>query len=254
MTHLSVAQVIARANASLVGADLDVAGIIASLLAGAAEALPADAAAVLVRSDGSLDLLAATSHRVADLEVHQAQVDEGPCVDTIELGSDVDVVGREAIEERWPSSGPVISSSGYASVHATPMTWHGVTFGGLNLFRVEPTSFLPLQMECQALADAVTLAIVNRYLDVDHVTNGLRAALEERALVEQAKGALAYARSLDMPTAYDALLAMAQSEGRTLGVMARRVMDQARGGTLGHPPRPGTEGTTPSHPDPSASG
>lgn len=233
MTHLSVAQVLARANAALVEADLDVTGLIAALLAGAVEALPADAAAVLVEFDGSLDLLAATSHRAADLEIHQAQVDEGPCIETIRLGSDIDVVGTAAIEERWPNTGAVILRPGYSAVHTTPMTWHGVTFGGLNLFRTEAISFEDQQVECRALADAVTLAIVGRDLGADHATNGLRAALEDRAVVEQAKGALAHVRSIDMHAAYGTLLAMTELEGTPLGVTARRVMQRARGGTLG---------------------
>jgi hypothetical protein len=236
MNHLSIGDVLARANAVLVDPDLDVTGAIAVVLAGAGEALPADAAAVLVQSDDSLELLAATSHRVADLELHQAQADEGPCVDTIRLGTAIDVVGRAAIEERWPHSGPVIVGSGYSSVHAAPLTWHGEPFGGLNLFRAEPISFAEQQRDCRALADAVTLAIVGRYLTPDHVTAGLRAALEDRAVVEQAKGALAHVRSLDMANAYAALLAMAEAEGAPLGVTARRVMQMARSGTLGQSP------------------
>jgi hypothetical protein len=233
MTTLSVAQVIARANAALVGADLDVTGAIASLLAGAVEALPADAAAVLVEFDGSVDLLAASSHRVADLQIHQAQVDEGPCVEAIRFGRDISVVGSAAIEDRWPDTGPVILRSGYSAVHATPMTWHGETFGGLNLFRAEPISFDDQQVECRALADAVTLAIVGRCLVRDHAKDGLRSALADRAVVEQAKGAIAQVRSLDMPAAYSALVEMAAQEGSPLGLTARRVMQRARGSASG---------------------
>lgn len=233
MSHLSIGDVLARANAALVDPDLDVTGAIASLLAGATEALGADAAAVLVESEGSLELLAATSHRVADLEIHQAQTDEGPCVDTIRVNADIDVVGTEAIEERWPLSGPVITRSGYSSVHATPLTWHGTAFGGLNLFRSQPVSLRDQSDECRALADAITLAVVARFLTDGHVTEGLRAALAERAVVEQAKGALAHVRSLDMPAAYDELLALAEAQRAPLGVTARQVMQQAREGTLG---------------------
>lgn len=230
MNHLSVGEVLARANAALVDPDLDVTGAIASLLAGANQALPADAAAVLVESDGALDLLAATSHRVADLEIHQAQTEEGPCIDTIRLSSDVDVTGAHAIEEQWPVTGAVIVRSGYASVHATPLTWRGTTFGGLNLFRSDEISFGDQLEECRALADAVTLTIVGRYLGQSHVADGLRAALEERAVVEQAKGALAYLQSLDMAAAYESLLAMAEEDGIPLGVAARRVMEWAQRG------------------------
>ena len=62
--------------------------------------------------------------------------------------------------------------------------------------------------------------------------SGLRTALADRAVVEQAKGVLGYVRSLDMPAAYDALVAMAHEEGAPLGVAARRVMERARTGAL----------------------
>ena len=61
---------------------------------------------------------------------------------------------------------------------------------------------------------------------------GLRTALAERAVVEQAKGALAHTRSLDMAAAFDALGALADEEDVSLGVAARWVMDRARAGTL----------------------
>ena len=72
MTRTSVSDVLARANAAMVGPDLDVTGALARLLAGVTSSLPATAAAVLVDTDGSLEVLAATSHRALDLEMHQA--------------------------------------------------------------------------------------------------------------------------------------------------------------------------------------
>ena len=86
MTRTSVSEVLARANAAMVGPDLDVTGALARLLTGVTAALPASAAAVLVDTDGSLEVLAATSHRALDLEMHQAQVDEGPCLDALRTG------------------------------------------------------------------------------------------------------------------------------------------------------------------------
>ena len=68
MTRTSVSEVLARANAAMVGPDLDVTGALARLLAGITASLPATAAAVLVDAEGSLEVLAATSHRALDLE------------------------------------------------------------------------------------------------------------------------------------------------------------------------------------------
>ena len=236
MSTTSVSQVLASANAAMVRPDLDVTGALAQLLAGVVAVLPATAAAVLVDAEGSLEVLAATSHRALDLEMHQAQADEGPCLDALRGGEEVHEVGAEALARRWPTAGPFIVSSGYQSVQALPLSWHGRTFGALNVFRAQPQGFEHQQPDCRALADAVTLLIVSAHVDHDHLAAGLRAALEDRSVIEQAKGALAFTRSLDMAQAFDALVGLADQEGVTLGVAARRVMARARQGTLGGAP------------------
>lgn len=233
MTSTSVRSVLASANAAMVREDLDVTGALARLLAGVTASLPASAAALLVEADGSLEVLAATSHRDLDLEMHQAQVDEGPCVDALRSGTQVHEVGADAISRRWPVTGPFVVASGYQSVQAVPLTWHGRTFGALNVFRAAPEGFEQQQPDCQALADAATLLIISARVEPAHVAASLHAVLEERSVVEQAKGALAYTRSLDMAQAFDALVALADDEGVTLGVAARLVMARARQGTLG---------------------
>ena len=232
MTRMTVSEVLAGANAAIVGPDLDVTGALASLLTGVIGALPADAAAVLVTSEGSLEVLAATSHRVADLEVYQAQVDEGPCLDAMRTGHEAHGVGAEELVGRWPVAGPVIVRSGYQSVQAIPLTWRGEAYGGLNVFREDARGFEHQQVECQALGDAVTMLIVNARLDGELLVSGLRTALADRAVVEQAKGALGYVRSLDMPAAFDALVAISREESVPLGMAARRVMERARTGAL----------------------
>lgn len=236
MTRITVSEVLAGANAAMVGPDLDVTGALALLLTGVTDTLPADAAAVLVSTEGTLEVLAATSHGVADLEVYQAQVDEGPCLDAMRGGHEVHAVGADDIIARWPLAGPVIVRSGYVSAQAIPLTWRGSTYGGLNIFRAEGQGFEGQQVECRALADAVTMVIVTARLADEQFATGLRAALADRAVVEQAKGALGHVLSLDMSSAYEALVAVSTEEGVPLGVAARRVMERARTGTLGEAP------------------
>ncbi|GAB3449357.1 GAF domain-containing protein [Phycicoccus ginsengisoli] len=227
MKHTSVSQVLARASATMVEGDLDVTGALASLLGGAAMALPVDAAAILVDTDSGLQVLAATSHRALDLEIYQAQVQEGPCVDAIRGGNPVEAAGS-TLTAGWPTAGTAITRAGYLSVRANPLRWHGQVFGALNLFRAEPTPFAGQEGECQALADACTLVLVAGRLDGQHVADGLSAALEERAVVERAKGALAFTYQLDMEAAYDRLLAFAEEQRISLGHAARHVMQLAR--------------------------
>ena len=98
MKSTSVSDVLATANAAMVGREPDVTGALAALLSGVVAALPARAAAVLVEVDGGLELLAATNHRVADLEAYQAQVDDGPCLDALRSGVEVHAVGVDDLE------------------------------------------------------------------------------------------------------------------------------------------------------------
>ena len=235
MKRTTVSDVLATANAAMVAPDPDVTGALAVLLAGVVDSLPARAAAVLVEADGALELLAATNHRVADLEAYQSQVDDGPCLDALRTGTEVHAVGADELERRWRLTGPVIVAAGYRSVQAVPLRWQGKVFGALNVFRENEADFAGQLAECRALADAVTLVIVSSHLGEERIVGGLHAALEDRALVEQAKGALAHTLSVDMSGAFDALLDLAHGEGLSLGTAARQVMHRARTGTLGTP-------------------
>ncbi len=239
MSTTSVSEVLARANATMVGPDLDVTGALAALLAGVTDVLGADAAAVLVESDGVLEVLAATSHRAADLEIHQVQADEGPCLEALRTGGEVSVHGEAELVARWPVAGPLIVRSGYVAVQATPLHWHGAAFGALNVFARVADGFRGLEDECRALADAVTMVIVSGRLADGELTESLRSALTSRAVVEQAKGAIAHVLDVGMPAAFDALDAFAVAEGLSLGLAASRAMELARAGALGKhlPPR-----------------
>jgi hypothetical protein len=134
MNTTTVSDLLAGATASMVSGAPDVTGALAALLKGVVDVVPADAAAVLVETEaGTLELLAATSHRVADLEMYQVQADEGPCIDSIRTSAAVAESGTEAILGRWPATGRAIVASGYATVATAPLHWHGRCFGALNL-------------------------------------------------------------------------------------------------------------------------
>jgi GAF domain-containing protein len=233
VTESSVSSVLSAATAAMVAADGDVADGLATLLAGARDVLDAEAVALLVRFEGSLELLSATSHRPADLRIHEAQTSEGPCVEAIESGADVVLTGSDAIRERWPAVGPLVVDAGYQTVWAVPLVWHGEPFGGLNVFHRDPVPVPARQAAiARALADAATMLLVTSRLDEGRLAANLRPALEARAAVEQAKGALAFVRSEDMETAYRSLREIADGEDFALGSAARAVLERARRGTL----------------------
>lgn len=193
----------------------------------------ADAGGVLVTAPaGTLEVLAASSHRAADLEAYQAGSEQGPCVECIEEARAVSVRSVEEAESRWPGFGARMTEAGYVRAYAVPMRWHGQGIGGLNLFwrtagRLEEDEVVVLQ----TLADILTLAVVH----VSPVTPSdalqrLRAALTSRGTIEQAKGVLAYQRDIDMEAAYDVLVSLAQERRTPLAETAESVVDSARRG------------------------
>lgn len=224
---------IARLTGLIVHED-DLVGVVAAGLAEACRSVAADAGGVLVRSTNDhLDVLAATSHRVADLEAYQATSEEGPCVSSMREGRVVSIDSPAEARSRWPGFGDRMESAGYTRAHAVPMLWQGVGVGGLNLFwrngGTEPVDGVLLQ----TFADILTLAVVHvRPLTIDATTVRLQEALEARSAIEQAKGVIAWQHGLDMVDSYAALLSIAHERGVTLGEAADALIrDAFRGPT-----------------------
>lgn len=237
MSPRTSAQALAETTSALLR-DYDVTGLLAHLLRDVSAFVPADAAAILVRdAEGDLDVLSATSHRAAELEVYQAQTDEGPCVDVVGDGLSSSVAGRDAVVARWPRVGPKIVALGFLSVHAFPLRWHDRIIGGLNLFSSAAVELDDAARElAQAFADIATLVLLHpQQIDQEELTRNLKRALEGRIVVEQAKGALAYQLELDMSAAYEELLRRADQNGSTLtetaNAILRSTQDRRPGGT-----------------------
>jgi GAF domain-containing protein len=230
MTARTAAQALADAASALTGDD-DVTDMLARLLDDARGVLGAQAVGLLLLTQGGdLELLSATSHRAAELEIFQIQHDSGPCVDAIRTGEPLFVGGASEILGRWPETGPAIVAAGYSAVHAYPLRWHGRVLGAMNVFR-DDTS-LPEAGEGnagQAFANIATIVIVQpASLTERQVTDRVQLALEARTVIEQAKGVLAYTRGLDMSAAYDLLRALAADRRASLTGTAADVVTRAR--------------------------
>jgi hypothetical protein len=209
----------------------DVIGTLTELLRGGADALGAAAAGLVVREDedGRLEFLTATSHRVEELELYQLQVDTGPCLDCVRTDDHVFANRLEEVGSRWPELEVPFRRAGFVGVHAAPLHWHGRAVGALNLFWADDGELGEEGARlAQAFADVATMAIVNSgFVPVTQVLQRTRAALRGRAVIEQAKGVLAYQERLDMAEAFDRLLEMAGHHGHDLRLTAADVVRRA---------------------------
>jgi hypothetical protein len=210
----------------------DPIGVITAGLFEACRSVDADAGGVLVRSASEhLDVLAATTHRAADLEAYQATAEDGPCVESMHAQEVVSVGSATEADERWPGFGERMRNAGYERCFSVPMRWRGVGIGGLNVFWKEAGSEAVNELLLQAFADVLTLAALHvRPLSVEDATALLHEALEARGGIEQAKGVLAWQHDLDMVEAYAALLRIADERAVTLGEAADAVVDAAMRG------------------------
>lgn len=216
----------ARAAAAIVQ-DYDAADVLANLAGDACGALAAGAVGVILRSArGEFEVLTATSHRTADLEMFQAQQSDGPCVDAVRTGAAIREDGPDAIAARWPAVGPQIVAAGFGAVRAFPLRWHGSVLGALNVFLLDsPQDEAAWAQLGQAFADVTTLVILSAHkLSSEQVAQHVQEALAARAIVEQAKGVLSYVEHLGLDSAYHRLRDLAVERGQTLTVTAGEIV------------------------------
>ncbi len=231
MEAFRAADALAKASSALVS-ETDIAGFLASLLTSSTDVLRLDAAGILLEDDGHLDVLAASSHTAVELELHQAQLEEGPCVDAHSSGQAVNARSSD-LSKRWPRFGSTMADSGFQAVHASPLRWHGAALGAMGMFRHSDELLTPEEETvAQAFADLATLLIVQTdKVDLESVQQRVRDVLTNRIVIEQAKGVLAWNHGVDMATAYELLLRRTADDGSTLTATAQAVVDEAK-----HPP------------------
>jgi GAF domain-containing protein len=230
MTARTATQALADATAALTSGR-DVTDVLDRLVRDSADVLGAQAVGLLVlAAGGDLELLTATSHQVAEIEIFQIQQDTGPCVEAIRSGAPISSDRHDDLEVRWPRIGAAIISAGYQAVHAYPLRWRGRTLGALNVFHASGTpAGADAGLLGQALADIATAVIVQSAdLSAEQITERIQQALQARTVIEQAKGVLAYTRNLDTAAAYDLLRRLADDHDATITDIATGIIIRAR--------------------------
>lgn len=236
MTGRSATRALADASAALVE-QYDVVSALTHLCVACTDVFGAGAAALLVVGDetaGSrLELLAASSHGAAELELHQLQVDQGPCLDAVAQRRPVHAGSLDELAARWPALAGAAEAAGVRSVHAYPLRWRGRVLGGLNLFFPADRALSDdEEVAAQAFADVATIAIVHARAEprVEVIAREVQEALDGRTVVEQAKGVLAVQESCEPAEAFHRLLARSDALGVPLAVLAAQVVERAQHG------------------------
>ena len=205
--------------------DYDVVDLLHQLVGYCVSLLDAAAAGLLLADQrGGLQVVASSNEETRLLELFQVQNNEGPCLECVASGEPVLVPDLAAEAGRWPRFVPRSLAQGYAAVHAIPLRLRSDTIGALNLFGREP-GFLRRQdsQVVRALADTATIGILQeRAIHRGEVlTEQLQNALNNRVIIEQAKGVLAHAGGIDMDHAFQALRSYGRGHNARLADIAR---------------------------------
>ncbi|MDA8284004.1 MAG: GAF and ANTAR domain-containing protein [Actinomycetota bacterium] len=189
----------------------------------------AEAGLVLVDARGQLQALASSSERMHLIELIEVQRQDGPCLDCWHSGEAVREDHLVDAIRRWPHFAPAALEAGFASAYAVPMRLRDERLGALNLFANEASGLVDTGQDlAQAMADVATIGILHERFIArrEEVTEQLQVAFNSRVVLEQAKGVVAQAASIDMDKAFALLRGYARRHNLLLSAVARQVIDR----------------------------
>jgi GAF domain-containing protein len=209
--------------------DFDVVDLLTELTEQCAQLLDVAAAGLLLATPRrQLQLMAATSEKIHDLELFQLQADQGPCLDCYATGQPISVADMQTAAARWPRFAAAATEAGFASVHAVPMRAASTVLGALGLFGTGVGELNDADgLVAQTLAHIACVAILQ-----DHpatpaiVLPHLRAALTSRIVVDQAKGFLSQRLAVSVDDAFTLLRGYARTHGDHLTELSRRLITE----------------------------
>ena len=149
-------------------------------------------ASVTVIDDGRPSTVAASDDLAVELDRFQYRAGAGPCLEAASTGRRTAVTDTRA-DRTWPEFAAAAASSGFGSVLSFPLPAQELVSGAMNLYARQVDVADPRTAELVSrLATYAVGPVSNMYLyesAVERATH-LQAALESRAVIDQAKGIL----------------------------------------------------------------
>ena len=161
---------------------------------------------------------AATDEVVIRLDQRQYELDEGPALSS--LRERITVRSDDLQQEtRWPRFAAAAMEAGICSTLSARLFVAEDSLGALNVYSTRPNVFTD-QDESAALLLAAHAAIALKGVKIE--TN-LRAAVESRDVIGQAKGILMERFKIDQAAAFQMLVAASQAANRKLRDVAEEL-------------------------------
>jgi GAF domain-containing protein len=189
----------------------------------AVRALAADVAGLtLLYPDGRARTAVATADIARVVDQAQYDADRGPCLHAFREGATTRVDDTE-LDERWPEFAARALEEGVRSSLSLPLLTDGQGIGALNLYSAHPRHFSDedeTQGAIFAAEASVALANAQAYWEQAERAEGLAAAMQSRAVIEQAKGVIIATTGVDEEEAFEILRQQSQFQNRKLREIA----------------------------------
>ena len=201
--------------------ELSMDGLLQTVAELAASVLPAKPdASVTLLVKGLPSTVASTAQLALDLDEVQYECGHGPCLHAARTGQETEIADTRA-DGRWPDYTRRAAERGNLSSLAVPLVIDEDEriFGSLNLYSRQPEAF-DEDSRSAALAfgpyAAVAAGNVYAYQSARSLAGHLQAALESRAVIEQAKGILMERYKLTPDYAFRLLTVASMNANRKL--------------------------------------
>jgi GAF domain-containing protein len=230
VTQRELLQTFSRLADTLVD-DYDVVDLLQVLVDTCRDLLDTTAAGILLAdARGQLELVVSTSEASRLVEMMQLSAEAGPCIESFRSGKRVSVPDIEHTGDEWIQFRGAALAQGFRSMDALPLRLRDATIGTLNLLRAAPGAAPEDDiMAAQAFADVATIGILHErsIRESEVLSQQLRAALNSRIVIEQAKGVVSHTLGVPIDDAFTLMRGYARSHNLGLSVVAARLVDRS---------------------------
>ncbi|MGW0230932.1 GAF domain-containing protein [Actinopolymorpha singaporensis] len=181
---------------------------------------------LMVDPRGIIRLVTASDERAEFVELLQAQIDQGPCVDCVRSGELVVATDLSRETTRWPSFAPAAMAAGFHAVEAVPLRLDGKPVGGLNLLFADPGEAPQWRLDAaRSLASLAVLGLAQEpsVRRTERLFERTLAAVNARAEFGQAVGMVAGGLNIDVDRAWTIVRHHARSHHVALHIVAHAI-------------------------------
>jgi GAF domain-containing protein len=213
--------------------ETDLDGVLSRVVALAGRTLPgaAQVSITLLRERGAATA-AHTGEVALRLDELQYERGAGPCLEAAATRTTVEVPDT-AHDGRWDGWGPEAARAGMGSVLSLSLPIGEAVNGALNVYAEVPRVFGPATVAvAQTFVRYAAVALANAHLydATADLARHLQAAMESRAVIEQAKGIIMGERRCTADEAFAILTRVSQDTNRKLRDVAAALVERTQRG------------------------